>query len=198
MVHTEKPNAEIKLCSISWSDFKQWSRKHLFLLLEDCSETVFFEKLVLAISLAFSCFMHSKQDQSVLLWWWPALWRGPVPLSWTWKWSLLTLSSTSEEALSSGWGYSYHSTPSKPPVCDLETFPQKRQFLLCRTLSSKASSYSSSRPNHYFHRPGDLCLSEQGGLFMHSPEQDANIWRFHMILYVVMYFKDSSSHCKHF
>lgn len=131
-----------------------------------------FEELVLAISLAFSCFLHSKQDQSVLLWWWPALWRDPVLLSWTWKWSLLTPSSTSEEALSSGWGYSYHSTPSKPPVCALETLSQKRQFLLCRTLSSKASTYRSSRPNHYFQRPGDLCLSELGGLFMHSPDQD--------------------------
>ena len=120
-------------------------------------------------------FVHSKRDRSALLWWWPAPWRGPVLFNWTWKWSPLTPSSTSEEALSSGWGYMCHSTPSKPWVRALETLKQKRRFLLCRTLSSEASTYSSSKPNQYFHRPGDLSLSEEWGLFMHSPYQDADI-----------------------
>lgn len=70
----------------------------------------------------------------------------------------------------------------------------KRQFLLCRTLSSEASTYSNSKPNQYFHRPGDLRLSEERGFLMHNPYQDVDIWRCilsrsRMILCAIIYFK---------
>lgn len=37
-----------------------------------------FSKLFLKISPASSFSVHSKQDRSVLHWWWPVLWKGPA------------------------------------------------------------------------------------------------------------------------